>query len=258
MSETIVIDYGMGNLRSAWRALQKAGDGRSSVLISADPERVRRAERVVFPGQGAMPDCMAELARSGLDEAVRETAKQKPFLGICVGMQMLFESSQEVHQNKGDSLTPPSSSTNAKSHLMPTDIPPCSDHVTTQGLGILAGHVLHFRTLISASSAPLSNPDRSPPLPNQRPLKIPQMGWNEVYQREHPLWQGIADNSRYYFVHSFYASPAVDNIVAGTSDYGGCFTAAVAKDNIFAVQFHPEKSQVVGLQLLRNFMSWKP
>jgi glutamine amidotransferase len=199
-----VVDYGMGNLRSVAKALEHVAPG-AEVLTTADPAAIRSAERVVVPGQGAMPDCMRQLAASGAREAVIEAAGAKPFLGICIGLQMLFERGEE-----GD----------------------------TQGLGLLPGNVPRFR--VSG-------------------LKIPHMGWNEVLQRRrHPLWAGIADRSRFYFVHSYFPAPRDEGVTAATCVYGVPFTCAVARDNIFAVQFHPEKSQSAGLQLLSNFVRWRP
>ena len=194
----------MGNLRSVSKALEHVAPG-AEVLATADPAVIRSAERVVVPGQGAMPDCMRQLAASGAREAVIEAAGAKPFLGICIGLQMLFERGEE-----GD----------------------------TRGLGLLAGNVPRFR--VSG-------------------LKIPHMGWNEVLQqRRHALWAGIADRSRFYFVHSYFPAPRDAGVTAATCVYGMPFTCAVARDNIFAVQFHPEKSQSAGLQLLSNFVRWRP
>jgi glutamine amidotransferase len=199
-----VVDYGMGNLRSVSKALERVAP-RDEVLVTADPQAIRAAERVVVPGQGAMPDCMRQLAASGAREAVIAAATSKPFLGICIGLQMLFE-----HGEEGD----------------------------TPGLGLLPGRVPKFA--ISG-------------------LKIPHMGWNQVIQeRPHALWNGIANRSRFYFVHSYYPQPADRALTAGTCAYGVSFTCAVARDNIFAVQFHPEKSQDSGLQLLSNFVQWRP
>jgi len=199
-----VVDYGMGNLRSVANALEHVAPG-AEVLATADPAAIRSAERVVVPGQGAMPDCMRQLAASGAREAVIEAAGAKPFLGICIGLQMLFERGEE-----GD----------------------------TRGLGLLPGNVPRFR--VSG-------------------LKIPHMGWNEVLQRRrHALWAGIADRSRFYFVHSYFPAPRDEGLTAATCVYGMPFTCAVARDNIFAVQFHPEKSQSAGLQLLSNFVRWRP
>jgi glutamine amidotransferase len=204
-----VVDYGMGNLRSVAKALEHVAP-RAEVRVTADPETILSCERVVVPGQGAMPDCMRQLAASGAREAVIEAARGKPFLGLCIGLQMLFERGEE-----GD----------------------------TPGLGLLAGSVPRF----SAEGLKLQG------------LKIPHMGWNEVMQaRPHPLWEGIASGSRFYFVHSYYPAPADAALTAATCVYGAPFTCAVARDNIFAVQFHPEKSQSAGLQLLSNFVRWRP
>ena len=199
-----MVDYGMGNLRSVSKAIERVAPD-AEVLVTAQPERILAAERVVVPGQGAMPDCMRQLGQSGAREAVVQAARAKPFLGICIGLQMLFE-----HGEEGD----------------------------TPGLGLLAGEVPRFRL---------------------EGLKIPHMGWNEVAQvRPHPLWAGVADGSRFYFVHSYYPAPRDAAVTAGTAIYGRPFTCAVARDNIFAVQFHPEKSQSAGLQLLSNFVRWRP
>jgi glutamine amidotransferase len=199
-----VVDYGMGNLRSVSKALEHVA-ARAEVLVTSDPKEILSSEKVVVPGQGAMPDCMRQLAASGARDAVLEAAASKPFLGICIGLQMLFERGEE-----GD----------------------------TPGLGVLAGSVPRFA------------------VPG---LKIPHMGWNEVMQRgAHPLWAGISDCSRFYFVHSYYPAPRNAADVAATSVYGAPFTCAIARDNIFAVQFHPEKSQSAGLQLLSNFVRWRP
>lgn len=207
-----VIDYGMGNLRSVWQALVHVADGRD-VVVTADPEVVERAERVVFPGQGAMPDCMRELDGRDLRQAVLHAAGNKPFLGICIGQQMLFE-----HSEEGD----------------------------VQGLGVFAGRVRRF-------------PAEKMLTPGGDRLKVPHMGWNEVMQtRSHALWNGIDDGARFYFVHSYFVDPVERSYISGTTDYGIPFTSAVARDNIFAIQCHPEKSAQAGLALLANFIHWKP
>jgi imidazole glycerol-phosphate synthase subunit HisH len=211
-SKIVVVDYGMGTLRSVSKALEHVAPD-AEVQVTSKPELVRQAERVVFPGQGAMPDCMREMDARGLRPALLEAARTKPFLGICIGLQMLFERSEE-----GD----------------------------TPGLGIFPGCVKRFppQTMKDAQGGR---------------LKVPHMGWNQVVQAgAHALWRGITDASRYYFVHSFYVEAGKPELVAGYSIYAFPFTCAVAQDNIFAVQFHPEKSQAAGLALLANFVTWKP
>lgn len=207
-----VIDYGMGNLRSVSKALEHVAGGKP-VIVTADPAVVAAAERVVFPGQGAMPDCMRELAARGLRQAVIDAAAHKPFLGICVGLQMLFG-----HAEEGD----------------------------VSGLDIVPGRVPRF-------------PPTAMVAPDGSRLKVPHMGWNEVWQRRpHALWEGIPDGERFYFVHSYYVEPTDPAVAAARTDYGIPFTSAIARDNIFAVQFHPEKSAQAGLRLLGNFMRWMP
>jgi glutamine amidotransferase len=199
-----VVDYGMGNLRSVSKALEHVAP-EAEVVVTAAPGAISSSERVVVPGQGALPDCMRQLEASGAREAVVEAAARKPFLGICIGLQMLFERGEE-----GD----------------------------TAGLGLLPGRVPRFALT---------------------GLKIPHIGWNEVAQaRPHALWAGIPDRSRFYFVHSYYPAPRDPALTAATTVYGAPFTCAIARDNIFAVQFHPEKSQSAGLQLLSNFVRWRP
>jgi glutamine amidotransferase len=211
MTSVAIIDYGMGNLRSVAKAIEHVAPGHD-VFITSEPARVAAAERVVFPGQGAMPDCMRELDRRGLRPAVIAAAASKPFLGICIGQQMLFEHSAEG------------------------DVP---------GLGILPGEVLRFADGIVGAAG--------------ERLKVPQMGWNEVWQAgPHPLWEGIPDGERFYFVHSYFVSPAEPALAAAYTDYGVRFTSAVARANIFAAQFHPEKSAQAGLRLLANFIRWAP
>jgi imidazole glycerol-phosphate synthase subunit HisH len=212
MKTVAIVDYGMGNLRSVAKAVEHvAPDFR--VIVTADPAVLADADRVIVPGQGAMPDCMRELRVRGLDRAVIDAAAVKPFLGICVGLQMLFG-----HAEEGG----------------------------VTGLEILPGRVPRF-------------PDAAMVGPDGSRLKVPHMGWNEVWQAApHPLWQGIADGTRYYFVHSYYVEPTQPEVIAGSTHYGITFTSAVARANIFAVQFHPEKSAAAGLQLLQNFMQWNP
>jgi imidazole glycerol-phosphate synthase subunit HisH len=215
MSKTVaVVDYGMGNLRSVSNAVMAASSGSGyDVIITQRPEDVRAAERIVLPGQGAMRDCMACLRDSGLQESVLEAAANKPMFGVCVGMQMLLDH---------------------------------SDEQDTPGLGLIPGRVHKFEL------AGRLQDDGSR-------FKVPQMGWNRVRQTlQHPVYAGVPDESWFYFVHSFYAKPAQAAHNAGEADYGGRFTAAVARDNIFATQFHPEKSAAQGLQLYQNFLTWKP
>jgi imidazole glycerol-phosphate synthase subunit HisH len=209
-----VVDYGMGNLRSVSQAVLHAAAGSGvSVVVTSDPNQVRAAQRVVLPGQGAMRDCMRQLAESGMKQAVLEAAAAKPLLGVCVGMQMLLDHSEEQD---------------------------------TPGLGLIGGRVLRFRL------DGQTQPDGSR-------FKVPQMGWNRVAQaRPHPLWDGIPEGAWFYFVHSFYAAPSDRSHSAGETEYGVRFTSAVARDNIFATQFHPEKSADHGLALYRNFLHWKP
>ena len=207
----VVIDYGMGNLRSVSKALEHVAGG-MPVIVTADPAVVATAERVVFPGQGAMPDCMRELDARGLRPAVLAAAAEKPFLGICIGLQMLFE-----HSEEGD----------------------------VAGLGVFAGDVRRF-------------PEAKMVAPDGQRLKVPHMGWNRLQQKPHALWAGIADQARFYFVHSYCVQPADSVVVTGLAEYGIPFTCAVGRDNIFAVQFHPEKSAHDGLQLLKNFVEWQP
>ena len=207
----VVIDYGMGNLRSVSKALEHVAGGKE-VIVTADPAVVAVAERVVFPGQGAMPDCMRELEARGLRAPLLQAAKDKPFLGICVGLQMLFEHSEEG------------------------DVP---------GLGVFRGEVKRF-------------PEEKMLGADGLRLKVPHMGWNEVMQTPHAMWANIADAARVYFVHSYCVQPVDAALATGYTDYGVRFTCAVGRDNIFAVQFHPEKSARDGLQLLKNFVEWQP
>ncbi len=209
MSSVAVIDYGMGNLHSIEKALQYAS-AEVEVLITSEPGLIKQADRVVFPGVGAIRDCMLALNNSELASTINEVASNKPFLGICLGMQALLTQSDENDK--------------------------------TVCLDIFKGRVIHF------SPGMIDNKGNR--------CKIPHMGWNQVKQMDHPLWQDIPQNSRFYFVHSYFANPDDSKDTIATTEYLETFTSALAKDNIFAVQFHPEKSQTVGIQLLKNFLSW--
>lgn len=215
MTRTVaVVDYGMGNLRSVSQAVAHvARDADVRVIVTANPEEVYAAERVVLPGQGAMRDCLRELHDSGLKDAVLDAAAHKPLMGVCVGMQMLLDHSEEQD---------------------------------TPGLGLIGGRVKRFRPEGQLQ-------------PDGSRYKVPQMGWNRVFQtRAHPLWAGVPDGAWFYFVHSYYAQPSDARHTAGETEYGVRFTCALARDNIFATQFHPEKSAAHGLALYRNFLHWKP
>ena len=212
MNKIVVVDYGMGNLRSVAQALRAVAP-EANVLISGEVADIDSADRIVLPGQGAMRDCMDSLRASGVEEALLRASKTRPMMGVCVGEQMLFDVSEE-----GD----------------------------TPGLGLLPGKVVRFQL------DGRLQPDGSR-------FKVPQMGWNRVRQvRAHPLWDGIDDDSYFYFVHSYYVQPDDASLTAGETDYGGPFCCAVAKDNLFATQFHPEKSAAAGLRLYQNFVRWNP
>jgi glutamine amidotransferase len=210
MVDVAIVDYGMGNLRSVHQAVRKVAPD-ASVCVTDDAKIIATAKRVVFPGQGAMRDCMREMEARGLRQAVVEAAINKPFLGICIGLQMLFE-----HSSEGD----------------------------VPGLGVLPGEVVRFASGLKDEQG--------------GKLKVPHMGWNRVHHAEHALWNGIEQDARFYFVHSYYVQPSDAALVQATSDYPKPFVCAVAKNNLFAVQFHPEKSAAAGLQLLRNFVNWNP
>ena len=211
MQTIAVVDYGMGNLRSVVNALEAVSEARARVLLTSDPRQIRGADRVVFPGQGAAGDCMRAIDDYGLREAIVDAAGQRPFLGICMGLQVLIEYSEE---NRG-----------------------------TDCLAYLPGRVRYFG-------------DDHRDADGAR-LKVPHMGWNRVRRtREHPLWRSINDGSRFYFVHSYYLDEPDGELVAAQTDYGFAFTSAIARDNLFALQCHPEKSADAGLQLLRNFVAW--
>jgi len=212
MNKIVVVDYGMGNLRSVAQALRQVAP-EAEVLISGTIADIQAADRLVLPGQGAMPDCMRSLRESGLQEVLLEAARNKPLLGVCVGEQMLFDVSEEGN---------------------------------TPGLGLLPGKVVRFRL-----DGQLQDDGSR--------FKVPQMGWNRVRQaQQHPLWNGVADQDYFYFVHSYYAVPADAAHTFGETEYGAAFSCAVGRDNIFATQFHPEKSASAGLQLYKNFVQWKP
>jgi len=212
MTSVAVIDYGMGNLHSVAKALECVGDG-VEIIVTHERKKIEQADRVVLPGVGAIRDCMKEIKRLDVDSVVRDViAEDKPFLGVCVGMQALMTLSDE---NNG-----------------------------VECLKLLPGHVAYFGDA-------LSDPDTNVK------LKIPHMGWNQVHQTfDHPMWRGIEQDARFYFVHSYYVEPADIGMIAGSSNYGISFTAAIAKGNVFATQFHPEKSQQDGLQLYKNFLNW--
>lgn len=212
-----IIDYNMGNLHSVERAARHVAPDGISVAITADPDVIQQADRVIFPGQGAARDCMRELETRGLADVVREVAQTKPFLGICMGMQVLMSHSEE---NDG-----------------------------VDCLGIYPGQVRYFGTAHADLTA----------LTTDQALKIPQMGWNQIMQKtDHPLWNGIDDGARFYFVHSYYVQPDDANLITGATEYGIGYAAAIARDNVFAIQGHPEKSADDGLKLLSNFMQWHP
>ena len=210
MTKVALLDYGMGNLHSAGKALASVG---ADVSITRDPNVIKAADKILFPGVGAMRDCMAEMQSTGISDAVKDAVFNKPVMAICVGMQSLFQHSEE---NGG-----------------------------VDCLGVLDGTVKRFQ------DSWVDN--------DSQPIKIPHMGWNTISGMDlaHPLWQGIEDNTHFYFVHSYYCEPSDTNIVAATCDYGVKFCASVIQDNLFATQFHPEKSHTAGLQVLKNFVTWQ-
>ena len=206
-----VIDYSMGNLHSVHKALQHVTD--DNVVITSNPDEIMKADHIVFPGQGAARDCMSELNKRELVDVIKEVSTTKPFLGVCMGMQVLME-----HSVEGGGVD-------------------C--------IGLYKGSVQHFTDHISATD---SEGNR---------LKIPQMGWNQIsHTQNHPLWEGIENNARFYFVHSYFVEPEDKNIIAGETEFGIKYPSALAKDNVFAIQSHPEKSADDGLQLLKNFTNW--
>lgn len=213
MKTVAVIDYGMGNLHSVAKALEHVATD-TRVLVSSKPEQILAADKVVLPGVGAIRDCIGELQRLGMDEVVSEVARNKPLLGVCVGMQALLAHSAE---NGG-----------------------------TQCLGLMPGELMNFRNAFVG-------------LPGADELKVPHMGWNQVHQRDssHPMWQGIESGASFYFVHSYFLRLAeAEGVCAATTDFGLEFCSAVTQDNVFATQFHPEKSAEAGLQLYANFLAW--
>jgi len=210
MTDVAIVDYGMGNLRSVYQAVRKVAPD-LSVQVTDKAAVIAAASRVIFPGQGAMRDCMREMDGRGLRQDVLDAAHNKPFLGICIGLQMLFE-----HSTEGD----------------------------VPGLGLLPGEVVRFAHDLKDAQG--------------HKLKVPHMGWNQVHHAQHPLWSGIEQDARFYFVHSYYVQPRDAALVQASSDYPQPFVCAVARDNLFAVQFHPEKSAAAGLKLLQNFINWKP
>ena len=212
MNKIVVVDYGMGNLRSVAQALRAVAP-EADVLISGNPQDIDSADRLVLPGQGAMRDCMLSLRESGVLDALLRASRTRPMLGVCVGEQMLFERSEEAD---------------------------------TAGLGLLPGRVVRFQLDDQLQ-------------PDGSRFKVPQMGWNRVRQLQaHPVWEGVADDAYFYFVHSYYAQPVDASDAIGETDYGLPFCSAVARDNIVATQFHPEKSAAAGLRLYKNFVHWKP
>lgn len=212
MKKIVVVDYGMGNLRSVAQALRAVAP-EANVLISGEVADIDSADRIVLPGQGAMPDCMRSLRESGVEQALLAASRNKPLMGVCIGEQMLFDSSEEGN---------------------------------AAGLGLLPGRVVRFQL------------DGQTQDDGSR-FKVPQMGWNQVRQNaSHAMWDGIADNSYFYFVHSYFAQPEEAAHTVGQTVYGAPFSCAVARDNIFATQFHPEKSAAAGLQLYKNFVHWNP
>ncbi len=212
MKKVVVIDYGMSNLRSVSKALEHVANNAWQVQISRQIDEILQADKVVFPGQGAIGNCMQLLRETQLHDVIRQVIAEKPFLGICLGLQTLLTASEESGG--------------------------------TQGFNVIDGMVKHFPT-------PLLNNT------TQEKLKIPQIGWNQVKQTQaHPLWQGIEDNSRFYFVHSYYVDVQNTAHIAGQTQYGINYTSVIGKNNVFAVQFHPEKSQYAGLKLLENFLNW--
>ena len=213
MKRIVVVDYGSGNLRSVSKALEAVAGAGAEVIVSSDPAVVEAADRIVLPGQGAMGACMRHLQASGLEEAVRHALAEKPVFAVCIGLQMLFEESEENG---------------------------------ARGLGIFPGRVIRFPEIAMRETS-------------GRRLKVPEMGWNRVVQTcAHPLWNGIESGAWFYLVHSYFAAPADASMIAGITSYGLPYASAVSRENIFATQFHPEKSAAAGLKLYENFIKWNP
>ena len=207
-----IIDYGMGNLYSVAKAVEHVADANDNVVLTSNPKQIEACDKIIFPGQGAAKDCMDALYECDLQAAVVEAAQQKPFLGICMGMQVLMQMSEE---NNG-----------------------------VHCLGLYPGTVKYFGEHLNIGA-------------EENCYKVPHMGWNVIEQQHnHPLWKGIADNSYFYFVHSYFVDAEQQQLIAGTTDYGVTFTSVIACDNVFAMQCHPEKSAEAGLQLLKNFIHW--
>ncbi len=212
MSKIVVLDYGSSNLRSVAKALEAVSESKDHVTVSNNKQIIIAADRVVFPGQGAIGQCMQNLKAQALDDVIRECINNKPFLGICLGLQSLMD-----HSDEDGGIA---------------------------GLGIIPGKVRRFQSNVRDE--------------NSTVFKIPSMGWNQVFQKQvHPLWNGIEDGSRFYFVHSYYVEPKIESDIAGETEYICKYTSVIARDNLFASQFHPEKSQHDGLALLKNFVNWK-
>lgn len=207
--QVVVVDYGMGNLRSVAKAAEHVADPQTDILISDRPEDIDSADAIIFPGQGAAKACMHALNETGMVHSLQKAAQEKPFLGICMGLQVLMTHSQE---NNGIDC-----------------------------MNVLSGDVIQFD------------------LTDHPKLKMPHMGWNQIHQsQEHPLWHKIPQDSRFYFVHSYYVVPDNKDIIAGQTTHGTEFTSAIAAGNLFAIQAHPEKSAESGLQLFKNFLDWRP
>ena len=250
MSGIAIVDYGMGNFHSVARALRAAAPD-ADIRICNQAADIDAADRVVFPGQGAMRDCMRTLDESGLRDAVVRAARNKPLLGVCVGEQMLFTRSEEGNTSCLDIFGGVVKRFTGPQFAEPLNAASCDTDARTRPADP--------ETSTQPLQAALATTDHAPVPTGPERLKVPHMGWNRVSQRQsHALWAGIPDGTHFYFVHSFHAEPDDATIIVGESDYGGRFTCAVARDNVFAVQFHPEKSASHGLRLYRNFVDWQP